>query len=161
MRGEPFVRTESGSRLEAHEWRSVNHLVLCGVLHVEVRDVQRSDGIEPPEERRIHTAAASRAPQLGPHLPQGSQHPSPIKPLSLTVLTKGHLAPLSTPTTALHALRLVECILWSFLRRTVLLSVEGGAKDGGAGGGPSDRTHISSDVIPPQLANKTCVPPRE
>jgi hypothetical protein len=81
---------------------SVHDLVFGGVLDVEMREVQSSDGVESALKGRVHLPAAMRRPQLGSYLPQGPEHPGPVKPLSLTVFAKVHGAPLHDERRALR-----------------------------------------------------------
>jgi hypothetical protein len=81
----------------------VHDLVLGGIFDVEMREVQSADGVESALKSRVHLPAAMRRPQLGSHLPQGPEHPSPVKPLSLTVFAEV-LHGLSTPAAAFAAL---------------------------------------------------------
>jgi hypothetical protein len=66
----------------------MNHLSRV-VLRLEVGDVERANGVERSDERRIGLAAVFGTPCFA-HLAQRSQHARPIKPLPLTMFAKAH-----------------------------------------------------------------------
>ena len=53
----------------------------------EMRNVQRSDGIErAPQDVGVHAPL----PEIASHLPECTQHPRTVEPLALTVLAETH-----------------------------------------------------------------------
>jgi hypothetical protein len=63
--------------------------VLVG-LELEVRDVERADGVHRGDDGPVALLAAPRRPQLLANLAQGPQDTGAIEALPLTVFTKAH-----------------------------------------------------------------------
>jgi len=68
--------------------RSVNHGVDL-ILPFEMGDFEVLDGLQRPLQRDFGRAALAGLELLA-HLPERSQHPSPVEPLTLTMFAEAH-----------------------------------------------------------------------